>query len=272
MRCSIRTRPQATEQYSWTERRSSDARESAKAAHLILIEERKGYLTEREVRQFLPACGRGNILAANWMKRTKSILLIALAAMLVVAMSGCARVQGIIAPLEGSEEEEASVAFENAGISVQAAQAAGVAMFQYKFQQPVSNMRVWAEMYYNGQLSGEPVEINQSNLTEDNGIIAFFTETAEGQPENFALFASNGMGPQSKAQVQIGSLNVGDTLSPAAQSSIEETQLTELGMQNVLLVLHDGPKLDTQMTNDVNEVEQLMASSTYTLVVYCQFS
>lgn len=206
------------------------------------------------------------------MKKAKSILLVTLAAMLVVAMSGCARVQGIIAPLEGSEEEEASVAFENAGLSVQAAEAAGAALFQYKFQQPVSSMRVWAEMYYNGQLSGEPVEINQTNLTEDNGVIAFFTETAEGQPESFALFASNGMDKNSKAQVQIGALNVGDTLSPNAQSCIEETQLTELGMQNVLLVLHDGPGLDTQMTNDVNQTAQLIESSTYTLVVYCEFN
>lgn len=206
------------------------------------------------------------------MKKARSVLLIALAVVLMATMTGCAKVSGIISPLSAEKETEASAAFENAGISVQAAQAAGAVMFEYKFQEPIHGMRVWAEVYRDGRLISDPVEINQNNLTKDDGIIAFYTDSLNKKSQDFALFASNGVGPDATASVQLGSTGEGEAMSPTSQASIETTQITELGEQNVLLVLHDGPALDTEMTNDLNQTQQLIESSTYILIVYCEFS
>lgn len=206
------------------------------------------------------------------MRTARSVLLVALALVLVATLSGCAKVSGIISPITAEKETEASEAFENAGVSLEAARAAGVVMFEYKFQEPVQGMRVWAEAYRDGQRISDPVEINMTNLSKDDGIIAFYTGTQKGETENFSLFASNGVGPDAKASVQLGKLEEGAALSPSATASIETTQITELGEENVLLVMHDGPDLDTEMTNDVNQAQQLISSSTYTLCVYCEFT
>lgn len=206
------------------------------------------------------------------MKKLRSVLLVSLAVIVAIAMSGCAKVSGILTPLAADEESEAAVAFEKAGVSIQAAEAAGVAMFRYQFQEPIHGMRVWVEVYRNGALMTDPVEINENDLSQDEGIIAFYTDMANGDVQKFTLFASNGIGPDARANVQLGSIAEGEALSPASQTSIDSTQITELGEQNVLLVMHDGPNLDTEATNDLNETQQIIESSTYTLVLYCEFS
>ena len=52
---------------------------------------------------------------------------------------------------------------------------------------------------------------------------------------------------------------------------MDDTQAIEPGQDVVLLVMHDGPNLTTQMENSLNDAEQMIANSTYTMVLRCRF-
>lgn len=206
------------------------------------------------------------------MKRTKYMTAIAAVLAAVVFLSACSANLGILTPValrETSDYER--VQFEQAGIAIGSAEAAEVSSFSYRWQEPVRSVRVWADLYRDGQQIAEPVEIEMNDLTSQSGVIALYTDEINGKTQEFALLVTNGDGAGSRAQMRTGELDLGEAMAPSSKVSLDNTQTTETGETNVLLVMHDGPNLDTEMTNLLNETAQLIASSTYTLVLNCVF-
>lgn len=206
------------------------------------------------------------------MKRTKYMTAIAAVLAAVVFLSACSANLGILTPValrETSDYER--VQFEQAGIAIGSAEAAEVSSFSYRWQEPVRSVRVWADLYRDGQQIAEPVEIEMNDLTSQSGVIALYTDEINGKTQEFALLVTNGDGAGSRAQMRTGELDLGEAMAPSSKVSLDNTQTAETGETNVLLVMHDGPNLDTEMTNLLNETAQLIASSTYTLVLNCVF-
>lgn len=206
------------------------------------------------------------------MKRTKYMTAIAAVLAAVVFLSACSANLGILTPValrETSDYER--VQFEQAGIAIGSAEAAEVSSFSYRWQEPVRSVRVWADLYRDGQQIAEPVEIEMNDLTSQSGVIALYTDEINGKTQEFALLVTNGDGAGSRAQMRTGELDLGEAMAPSSKVSLDNTQTAATGETNVLLVMHDGPNLDTEMTNLLNETAQLIASSTYTLVLNCVF-
>lgn len=207
------------------------------------------------------------------MRRTRIGIAVSVILAAVLVLSACSANIGIVTPIalrETSDYER--VQFETAGISIAAAEAAEVSSFSYRWQEPISSVRVWAELYRDGQSLAEPVEVTLTALTSQSGTIALYTDEIDDTTQQFALLVSNGNGSSSNAQVRTGKLELGEAMAPSSKVELEATQATELGETNVLLVMHDGPNLDTAMENSLDDTAQLIAASTYTLVLNCVFS
>lgn len=207
------------------------------------------------------------------MNRAKIWFAVAAVLCAVLVLSACAPNIGIITPIALQETSDFErVQFETAGISIASADAAEVSSFSYRWQEPVYSVKAWAELYRDGQSIAEPVEVSLSDLTAEAGTIALYTQEINDTTQEFALLVSNGEGSGSHAQVRTGALEIGEAMAPSSKVELQKTQSTELGETNVLLVMHDGPNLDTAMENSLDDTAQLIASSTYTLVLNCMFS
>lgn len=203
----------------------------------------------------------------------KKAILAVFALLAVVALCACSANSGIIAPLD-SDSEGAIVAFNEAGSLITASERGDASLFAYKWSKPVQEARVWADLYRDGQYVSEPVEINVNDLTSATGTIGLFTDEEDGTTQRFALILTNGTGSEAKAYMQTGELEIGEAMSPRSTIGVEDTQITMSDETNVLLVMHDGPDLTTEMNNDeiLGQTEQLIEGSTYTLVLNCMFA
>lgn len=191
----------------------------------------------------------------------------------MLTLCACAQQNvGIITPVSSDAKADVIAAFEGGGVSVKPSDTAQLSIFQYRWQEPFQNVRVWAELYRDGQLVSDPVELKMSDITSPTGMIALFSEEIDGTAQDFALFCSNGQGSDAKVQVRTGTAELGEAMSPVSTVSVDDTQIAELGENNVLLVMHDGPDLDTEMENSLDDTAQLIAGSTYTLVLNCSFA
>lgn len=191
----------------------------------------------------------------------------------VLTLCSCAANTGIITPVDANSDT-AFVAFEESGALVTAAKQTDISIFSYKWDKPIEEARVWAELYRDGIMISDPVEIRTTKLTSKTGQIALFTEEAGESEQRFTLLLTNGMGADAKAYLQTGSLELGEALKAFSTVSVEETQIVQSDETNVLLVMHDGPELTSEMNNDLNDgqTEQLINGSTYTLVLNCMFA
>ena len=203
-------------------------------------------------------------------KKTVLVLAVVTAALMLCA---CSANTGIITPVDANSKE-GFIAFEEAGSMVTAARQSDTSVFTYKWDEPIEEARIWAELYRDGMMISDPVEIRTTNLTAQSGLIALFTEEAGEQEQGFTLLLTNGTGADAKAYLQTGSLELGEALKAFSSVQIEDTQIVQSDETNVLLVMHDGPSLTTEMNNDLNDgqTEQLINGSTYTLVLNCMFA
>lgn len=204
-------------------------------------------------------------------KITRVAVLCALIAA-VFALSACSANAGFIVPV-GMDELDAFdiTAFEDAGLSVHGAYGAQGSAFDYRWTEPPANVRVWADLYRDGTIISDPVEIEMNDLKSTDGTIALFSEELNDETQEFALVVTNGEGSGARVEVKTGELELGAAMAPSSRTTLQDAQATETGMTNVLLVMHDGPNLDTAMENSLDDTEQLIASSTYTLVLNCVF-
>lgn len=204
------------------------------------------------------------------MKKAAIVLAVVMTALMLCA---CSANTGIITPVD-ADTKEAFVAFEEAGAVVSAAQQTDTSVFRYKWDEPIEEARIWVELYRDGMMISDPVEIRTTNLTTNSGLIALFTEEVGESKQNFTLLLTNGNGADAKAYLQTGSLELGEALKAFSSVQIEDTQIVQSDETNVLLVMHDGPALTTEMNNDLNDgqTEQLINGSTYTLVLNCMFA
>lgn len=203
----------------------------------------------------------------------RKVVVTAAVVLMAVALCACSANTGVISPVN-SDSDAAVVAFDAAGSLVTAAEKADASLFAYKWNQPISEAKVWADLYRNGQYVAEPVEIDATELTGTTGTIALFTDEADGVTQGFTLLLTNGEGNEARAFLRTGELEMGEALTPRSTIALEDTQATQADETNVLLVMHDGPNLTSEMTNDVvsGQTEQLIEGSTYTLVLNCQFA
>lgn len=206
------------------------------------------------------------------MKKAKLIAAACLCMCAALALCACSSNVGVITPVEGDQETEAIAAFRGSGITVTPTASAEMSTFAYKWKEPVSSLRVWAELYRDGQLISDPVEVHMNDLHSDSGEISLLTDEILVDEQEFAIFVSNGEGNDARIEVRTGVAELGAAMAAGSTLSIDDTQVVEAGETNVLLVMHDSPDLTTEMGNNLDDTQQLIASSTYTLVLNCSFS
>lgn len=205
-------------------------------------------------------------------KKTKLAAVTCMCLAIALTLCACSANVGVISSVDSEQNTVAEAAFKGAGIYISPTASAEMSTFQYKWKEPVNSVRVWAELYRDGQLVSDPVEAELTDLDSDQGVIALLTEEILGDEQEFAIFVSNGTGNNARLAVRTGFAELGAAMAPTSTVSIDDTQVVESGETNVLLVMHDGSNLDTEMENTLNDTAQLIASSTYTLVLNCSFS